>query len=277
MITLGEYLSLNEKLMVFGKVAYPKFGNVVILAGGAGSGKGFQKSNLLGIEGKSFDVDALKELAVKSVKFAAKVKEETGHDIKTFDMKNPDNVGKMHDILSSVYNITNKSDQTVFASILTADAERKPNLIFDVTLKDMTKLESITRNAQELGYNKTNIHIVWVVNDISVAIDQNQKRSRVVPDEILMATHEGAALTMKKILDMDDKLTKYMDGAIYISFNRVGTDTTVAKSGKGGAYVKDANYIMVKKQGSPQLSSAELGDSVYNKIKDYIPKVNSWG
>ena len=36
-------LVMNEKLITFGGKAYPKFGQVVILAGGAGSGKGFVK------------------------------------------------------------------------------------------------------------------------------------------------------------------------------------------------------------------------------------------
>jgi hypothetical protein len=278
MIKFSDFLSqsLTEKLMVFGKSAYPKFGNIVILAGGAGSGKGFQSGKLLGIEGKTFDVDALKELAVKSTKFAAKVKEETGHDMKTFDMRKPENVGKLHDILASVYNVTNKHQQTTFASILASDAERKPNLIFDVTLKDLSKLESISRNVVELGYEKKNVHIVWIVNDINVAIEQNKNRSRVVPDEILMATHEGAALTMKKLLDMGDKIQKYMDGDIYISFNKVGVDVGVKKSGNGGSYIKDANYIKVKKQGQRQLSSKDLEDEVYNKIKNYVPKTDTW-
>ena len=36
-----QYDVLIEKLITFGGKAYPKFGNVVIMAGGAGSGKGF--------------------------------------------------------------------------------------------------------------------------------------------------------------------------------------------------------------------------------------------
>lgn len=35
-VTFLEHKSLQEKLITFGKKAYPKFGNVVILAGGAG-------------------------------------------------------------------------------------------------------------------------------------------------------------------------------------------------------------------------------------------------
>lgn len=274
MISFKDFIT--EKLMTFGKQAYPKFGNVLILAGGAGSGKGFQLSHLVGLEGKTLDVDALKQLAIKSTVFAKKVKDETGHDLKTFDLKNPDNVGKLHDILNSVYNVPDKNQNTLFQSILTAAPERKPNLIFDVTLSSMSKLESITRNVLELGYDKLNIHIVWVVNDIEVAAAQNQKRSRVVPDEILLGTHEGAALTMKKILDMDDKLKKYMDGDIYLTFNKVGTDTTVSKSKTGGSFVKDANYIRVKKQGKPQMNSNDISDEILQKIKDYVPKTNTW-
>lgn len=267
---------INEKLMIFGKSSYPKFGHVVILAGGAGSGKGFQSSTLLGIEGKTLDVDELKKLAIGSTKFAAKVKEETGHDLKSLDLKVPENVSRVHEILSSVYNMDKKRESALFASILTAPQDRKPNIIFDVTLKGRSKLESITRNVKELGYDPKNIHIVWVVNKIDVAIEQNKSRDRVVPEEILLDTHEGAAMTMKAILDMGDKLKSYMDGVIYLTFNAVGIDTSVEKSGNGGKYVKDANYIKVKEVGKRQLSSSELGDEVYDKIKSYVPKVDSW-
>ena len=104
-----EQMIISEKLMTFGGKAYPKFGNVVLVVGGAGSGKGFQLDKLVGIEGKVFDVDALKMLAIKSTVFAARVKEETGHDLKQFDMKVPENVSKIHDILSSVYGTVKKS------------------------------------------------------------------------------------------------------------------------------------------------------------------------
>lgn len=93
-----EKMIISEKLMIFGGRAYPKFGNVVLIVGGAGSGKGFQLDKLVGIEGKVFDVDALKMLAIKSNIFATRVKEETGHDLKQFDLKIPENVSKIHEI-----------------------------------------------------------------------------------------------------------------------------------------------------------------------------------
>ena len=154
---------------------------------------------------------------------------------------------------------------------MTAHPDRKPNLIFDVTLKDISKLISVASAANDLGYSKQNIHIVWVVNDINVAMKQNKSRSRSVPEEILFATHQGAALTMKRILDMDDNLKQYMDGAIYISFNKIHSDVTTHRSAAGGSFIKTANYIQVKKQGHPQLSSAELSAAITAKIKAYVP------
>ena len=288
---VSEDVFLMEKLITLGGQAYPKFGQVVILAGGAGSGKGFQISNLLGVEGKVFDVDALKKLAIKSKVFAAKVKKETGYDLKNFDLRKPENVSKIHDILGSTYSLDDKDQKRVFTGILAAAPDRKPNLIFDVTMKSLSKLDSIARNVSELGYDKSNIHIVWVVNDIEVAIEQNKNRDRVVPEEILLGTHEGVALTMKKVLDMGGKLSKYMDGDIWLTFNKAKVDTKLQTSASGsaeykgktyktaggkGAFISQADYFRVKQKGKPQLSSDKLGTAVYQKIKAYVPQIDAW-
>jgi len=58
MNTFNKYI--NEKLITLGN--RPKFEQVVILAGGAGSGKGFVTNNILGIEGNVIDVDKIKKL-----------------------------------------------------------------------------------------------------------------------------------------------------------------------------------------------------------------------
>lgn len=89
MKSFKDFTSLDEALITFGGKAYPKFGQVVILAGGAGSGKGFTLEKLLGIEGITLDVDALKKLVMGSTKLAAEIKAKTGHDVKTMNLKKP--------------------------------------------------------------------------------------------------------------------------------------------------------------------------------------------
>ena len=92
---------LNEALITLGGKAYPKDGNVVIFAGGSGSGKGFVKDKLLGIEGIVFDTDELKKKYLQSLKLKTSLKNDFGLDVDNFDFKNPEHVDKLHNILSS--------------------------------------------------------------------------------------------------------------------------------------------------------------------------------
>lgn len=269
---------LLEKLITFGGQAYPKFGNVVIMAGGAGSGKGFVLSNLVGIEGKTFDVDELKKMAAKSTVINKRVKDEFGVDLKDLasKLKDPDNVSKLHEIIGDALGLPDRRRAAFFASVLSADPDRKPNIVFDVTLKDLRKLEKLTRQVDALGYPKKNVHIVWVVNDIEVALDQNRKRDRTVPTEILINTHRGVSQTMNDIVRMGAGLKRYMDGDIVFAFNKVKVDSELVKSGRGGQYVKDADYVYIKRAGKSPTAVDKLDKQMLAKIKSYVPKNVDW-
>lgn len=273
-----EKMELIEKLITLGGQAYPNFGNVVIMAGGAGSGKGFIKKNLLGMEGYTFDVDDLKKLAAKAPSIRKRVKAELGVDLEQLagDLKNPENVSKLHEIIGDFLGIDDRRTKILYRSIMTADPSRKPNLIFDVTLKDLRKLQRLSRQVTQLGYEKKDIHLVWVVNDIEVAKTQNATRDRNVPVEILINTHKGASQTMQDIVTMGDALKTYMDGDIVFAFNKVGVDSDFVKSDKGGGYVKDANYFYIKKAGQPVTPLDKINRDVRAKIAQYVPKNVEW-
>ncbi len=248
------------------------------MAGGAGSGKGFVLSNLVGLEGKVMDVDALKTAASKSKLIQKRVKAKTGMDIAAIasDLKNSENVGKLHDIIANVLQIDSRKQKALFTGILAAPADRKPNLIFDTTLKDIAKLGNLSRQLTNVGYDKKNIHIVWVVNDIEVAKAQNLTRSRTVPAEILVNTHRGASQTMGDILNMGKTLKRYMDGDIVFAFNKVGVDSALKVSGGGGSFLEDAKYFYVKRQGKPPTPVANLEKDIKAKISSYVPKAVTW-
>jgi len=269
---------LFEKLITFGGKAYPKFGNIVIMAGGAGSGKGFVLSNLVGVEGKVLDVDALKTMAAKAPLIRKKAKEELGKDLEYLskNLGNPENTAALHDIIGTYMKLDKRVNQALYTSAMFAAPDRKPNIIFDVTLKDLQKLQNITRQVSEIGYDKSNIHIVWVVNDIEVAKQQNLRRDRTVGTEILVNTHRGAANTMGDIINMGKSLRKYMDGDIIFAFNKVMVDSELVRSGKGGSFVKDANFVYVKRQGKPPTPVDKLEADLKAKIKSYVPKGVEW-
>lgn len=268
---------LEEALITFGGTAYPKFNNVIIMAGGAGSGKGFIKSNLIGAEGRVFDVDALKGLAMKAPELNKKVKAEFGVEMSKLNLTKSDDVAKLHDIVSTM-GIDDGDKNSVFNSVLAANPERRPNLIFDVTLKDLRKLEKISTSVERLGYDKKNIHIVWVVNDVEVAKKQNTNpdRGRVVPVEILVNTHRGVSATMQDIIKMGSKLKKYMDGDIVLAFNKIGVDADFKTSGRGGSYIEKANYVYIKKAGKQVTSLKDIDKNIKAKIKSYVPKNVEW-
>lgn len=296
MLSFTEYLKeigLDEALITFAGKAYPKFGNVVILAGGAGSGKGFIKDKLMGVEGYTFDVDALKLLAVRTPGLIQKVKKELGFDMSTLDpkkhekiLKIEDNVAKLHSIIGDYLELDDARLKRLYTSIISAHPDRKPNLIFDVTLKDLQKLQNISREIKEIGYESTKIHIVWVIQDISVALELNTERDRTVPKEILINTHRGSSHTINDIINMGNDLRKYMDGDIVFAFNRVNvndksnSDTVFVKSAnakdpKKGGYIKTAKYFYVKRAGqSPDLS--KLTKDIRAKISEYVPKGVEW-
>lgn len=273
-----QYDTLLEKLITVGGKAYPNFGHIVIMAGGAGSGKGFVKDKLLGIEGFVFDVDELKTLASKTPLIIKKVKDEFGEDLPKLaaNLRDPDNVFKLHTILGDAMGIDDKKLINLYTSILSAAPDRKPNIIFDVTLKDLRKLQKIANDTSKLGYKKQNVHIVWVINDVEVAIQQNAKRDRKVPVDILINTHRGAANTMGDILNMGKKLSKYMDGDIVFAFNKVGVDSEIVKGSRGGMAVIEAEYFYVKKQGQAPTPVKALEKSIRQKIQGYVPKNIDW-
>lgn len=72
----------TASLLEVGGVRYPKSGNVLILAGGPGSSKGYQLKTLIGLEGKVLDIDELQTLMIKSRHFQERLLNEFGIDVK---------------------------------------------------------------------------------------------------------------------------------------------------------------------------------------------------
>lgn len=148
-------------------------------------------------------------------------------------------------------------------------------MIFDVTLKDIKKLDSISRDVKKLGYDTKNIHIVWVINDIEVAREQNKTRDRIVSDDILFDAHQGVALTMSKIVKNTVNLSNYMDGDIWFVFNKAGVDSTLSfsKLNKKVFIIDDAETVLLKRRGQ-NIDKKKLTNDVLDKIKKYTPEVN---
>ncbi len=282
---------ITEKQIIVGGGA--KYGQVVFLAGGAGSGKGFSTSNFMEMaKFKIRDIDKFK-LAVRDLAILKKDNPE----IANTNMKNPKDVSKLHQY------VKDKGWKNATLELLLKDvsSDHLPNIIFDITLKDEKNINKILPALFDVGYQKTNIHLVWVLTDYQIAVVQNKTRERIVSDEIMLATHTGAALTMTDMMNGKiETVGKEIDGSIHVilggskhtvhvttmdtketlkgknKFVQLGGETVYSKSKypiikdrkedyKGELVIKSFKYITIKHQGKPM-----------RKVNDFVHDVNKW-
>lgn len=272
---------LEEALIQLANQKDSHFGQVVILAGGAGSGKGTILKNLLDIKGKVFDVDELKSWMTRIPEWRKELQKALpGVDLDKPDwLSNNENVSTAH-MVAKKLGIEGRQKNTVFDSVMLADHRRKPNLIFDVTLKEYSKLEDIIKYVTDAGYQKQNIHIVWVLSEMTAAIHNNRTRTRKVREDILVGTHEGASSAMADIVKDGNALRGKLDGNIVIAFNTVRlegrSDTEMTEKllpgNRKATYISKALHIFLKKRGQPILSLKDLIAEVRDKLLASLPK-----
>jgi len=291
---------LIEKLIIVG--GGKSYGQIIFLAGGAGSGKGFAISNFL--EGNKFkvrDVDEWKKLTMKMSKHGkisvADILKKHGRNITDknkelidkemtkknvtldqLDLKNPQHVYLLH-ILVDALKIKDKTLENMMKT--SKDKARKgilDNIIFDITAKNFKAIEGVAPKLVDIGYDPKNIHIIWILTDYEVAVRQNATRDRVVPADILLQTHEGAALTMSKITRNSYKPAG-TDGGIYVilggnKHSILWTDKNgkpIKGAKKGNVTVKDFKYLQVKKPGGKFVKDILLQTKLYSWILDNAP------
>jgi dephospho-CoA kinase len=287
-----HYSNLQEKLIMFNKGA--KYGQVVFLAGGAGSGKGFAIKNFM--QGENFkvrDVDELKKafqklseldkidieryfskLSKKDQELAQKEIIDAGIPPYKLDLRNPTHVYLLHVIVKAA----RLKEKTLEALLSGAVKGRLPNIIFDVTLKEIGDITSVLPLLDKAGYDSKNIHITWVLTNYKTAINNNSTRDRVVPEDILLKTHEGAAQTMFNLVKKGTP--RGVDGAVNVILNnRENTIPFVDpktgkpyKDRKGEIVVKDFTYLNLKKEGKPFNKEKFVQKQLFDWIKANVPE-----
>lgn len=268
---LQTYEQLDEKLIIVGKGK--KYGQIMFLAGGAGSGKGFAIKNFL--EGEKFkvrDPDEIKRLFLRISK-----EKDNYPELKKLNLKNPDDVFKLHDFVKKRGTVAKRLGNLLKDAELSAKKGTLPNMIFDRTVKDMNDVSDIIPLLDAAGYDRKNIHLTWVLTDYKVAIKNNSERDRVVPEDILLQTHIGAAKTIYSMLK--GKTDSGINGDVNVILNnRENTIPFVDAKGKPKKgsrskelIVKDFKYLNMKKQGKTFNKEADIQKQLYAWVKDNVP------
>ena len=210
---LGE--SLTEELLEEGKIVTfdgkinPSDGWIVVMAGGSGSGKGFVFDTLVPFHGKKLDPDELKPYVIKTseimgdtivFKDGSKVNLEDAGIYPPYSLKNPDFVALIHNH-PLTKRLKKQQKDALYRAASSSDSSRRPNIIFDMTLDELPKIEAIIDTYKPLGYK---IAVVYVFTPIDVAVNQNALRARSVPKDVLLAIHKGVYNTLPQLLSDTD-------------------------------------------------------------------------
>lgn len=269
---------LYEKLVVFGNGA--KYGQIVFMSGGAGSGKGFASSAFMESEKfKIRDVDEWKKAFLKLAKL-----KNMNPELKSLDLKNSKDVFALHQFLKKrKFGGKSIKDKTLDDLLIDFKQDRLPNIIFDITGKDVSDFQDVMPKLESVGYNPKDIHLAWVLTDFKVSYTANLTRERVVPADIFLDTHRGASKTMSKLFDAK-KMPRGADGRFVVIMNN--RDNTVYFSSgdtfkgrrvdlknqkKAKAPVSGFYYITVKDAGKPFRPEKEWKEELHKQIVDNVP------
>lgn len=302
-IKFSEFLELKDYKayeLVEKQILYnngKKYGQIVFLAGGAGSGKGFAIQHFMqGSDFKVRDVDELK-IAFQKLdalgkfttqdlldKYGDKISQKDKELIQRelidanvkmgeLNLKTPTHVYILHILVRA----TGAKDKTLDLLLAGAEKGQLPNLIFDSTFKEVEDMTNVLPKLFAAGYQPKDIHVSWVLTNYQIAITNNKKRARVVPEDILLATHAGAAQTVYALVTK--AMPPEVQGGVYVILNNpentifiVDPKTNKAyKDKKGNPVIKDFKYLTLKEPGKPAKTELDVKKQLLTWIRDNVP------
>ena len=266
MLKFRQYL--EEKLIMYGQGK--RYGQIVFLAGGAGSGKGFAISNFM--EKEKFKIRDVDEWKKGFLKLAQTRKQFS--ELKGLQLRNPKDVYKLHMFVKE----KGIKDKSLDLLLRDSNTDRLPNIMFDITMKDASDIGDVLPKLIEAGYDSKNIHLTWVLTNYAVAIVNNRNRERVVPEDIMLLSHEGAAKSMYDVIK--GKLPRGLNGAVRVILNNrentipyVDPETKKPmKTEQGDILVKDFTYLTFKKEGKSMGPELGVKKQLLGWIASNVPK-----
>jgi len=280
---------LNEKLMVYNN--RKPYGQVVFLAGGAGSGKGFASNHFLDKEMfKVRDVDKMKKqlqilnrigkididgilkkygknIPAKEIENIRSIQSQ-GFQLRNLQLKQPNHVRALHQLVKAM----GIKDSSLEKLLVGKDnPETLPNIMFDITAKDVSDITKVVPMLKKAGYQSKNVHLTWILTNFVTAMENNKQRERMVPEDILLKTHEGAANTVWGLITK--AMPKGVNGRVDVILNNP-KHTVKYKDADGNeveGIAKGFLSLPVKKEGGSILPEKVWKEKLFNWVKNNAP------
>ena len=252
---------IEEQLLTFGKEVSPKFGNVIILAGGGGSGKSYIMTNLLGFTPKVVNPDIFKERLQKTDEYRQMIYDKYRNAMtdelkeifsKPIDLSNQTTVDRIHYFLKNL-GLEDKVVKAFAKSV--EDVSRLPNILFDGTLKTSKKVSKHLDMLFEVGYKPENVHLVWVINSEENNFVNNRNRARRVDDKRIFEAIVGSANNVLNIVKGENELTNKIGGDWYVVFNEAITSVEKTDKVVKNWFTGDSKTVKVPKSVSKRVDN----------------------
>lgn len=212
---------LEDRMVKYGGELAPKFGWCVIYVGGPGSGKGSSTKYLSRLQGDYYNVDDLKEIErmwdIKDPETGRPHSDnfETPEDER--NMGNSEFVSELHQEMKPLSKKWKKSILANPENIKGRD--RLPNIIFDITGDESSKIMEIVDKLKQFGYK---IAVIWVLSTVERAMRNNTNRPRQVDtDNVFIPKHLGVISAVEQIFKSGEirKIDEFwvIDAAIEIN------------------------------------------------------------
>ena len=249
----------EARAVTFGNKANPRNGWMVIMAGGAGSGKGYALSKQILIDGMVVDVDALKMGYARLQ--AILYKKTGGAQGRIFNFKDPNDVNDLHSIIDA----KGWKDKVLDMFIRGKAGNELANIILDITGKNADSIKGFAAIGKSLGYQ---VSLVWVITNRQWAAVRNQLRSRTVGDVPFHLMHNQIPEVLLNILP-DGNECRNIDEAWFLFSGGVGSVSSEEKANsmwdfKKGSQTELGSAVKLKKTSSGFDISPELEKYVLN-------------
>lgn len=182
----------------------PAIFKAIFLAGGPGSGKSFvAEKSTAGLGLKIVNSDVLFE----------KLAKESNVDLKNMKFGGPE---------EKVRNTVRDRAKELTAKQMQTFINGRIGLVIDGTGRDFNKIQEQRRELQKIGYDT---FMIFVNTSITVALDRNEKRSRSVPEKLVIQAWNSVQKNMGKFQGLFGSHNfKIVDNNVYVDDKNIFSD-----------------------------------------------------
>ena len=96
-----------------------------------------------------------------------------GFQLRNLQLKQPNHVRALHQLVKAM----GIKDSSLEKLLVGKDnPETLPNIMFDITAKDVSDITKVVPMLKKAGYQSKNVHLTWILTNFVTAMENNKQR-----------------------------------------------------------------------------------------------------